>query len=131
MLAFHLALVNHPQNSLVIWTFASVLYLGTWDRGIKFVRERVRRHVQFIPEILELSGSKSDELLLEGTESDESLLEKTAQLASLIKSSVNALTNGEALQESLAKYQMTLPYSDLVSVRSAVTASISLSLLNF
>lgn len=113
LLAFHLALVNYPQDALVIWTFASILYLGSWDRAIKFVRKNVRGHVQFVPEILELSGTKSDGLLLEETKSDESLLEKTSHLVSLIKSSIDAFTSIEALQESLTKYRMTLPCQDL------------------
>lgn len=116
LLAFHLALVNYPQNTLVIWTFASILYLGSWDRAIKFVKNNVRRHVQFVPEIIELSGTKSDGLLLEEAKSDESLLEKTSHLVSLIKSSIDALTSIEALQESLTEYQMTLPCPDLVSI---------------
>ncbi|ONK62415.1 uncharacterized protein A4U43_C07F3630 [Asparagus officinalis] len=103
LLAFHLALVNQPQEAIVISTFASVLYLGTWDRGIKFVRENVKRHVQFVPEIEEASGTKSDE----------SLLEQTSQLASLLKTSVSALVDPEALQESLVKYKTTLPSSNL------------------
>ncbi|KAA3453156.1 PolyA_pol domain-containing protein/PolyA_pol_RNAbd domain-containing protein [Gossypium australe] len=34
LLMFHLALVNNPQDALVIWTFASVLYHGNWKEGV-------------------------------------------------------------------------------------------------
>lgn len=115
LLAFHLALVEHPQNALVVWNFASVLYFGTWKTGVKYASESVRKHVGFAPEILELSGTKYDNLLLDETELDESLLEETSNLISLINSSLDAFINPEALEKSLAKYQIILPCSESVT----------------
>ncbi|KAJ6829162.1 putative poly(A) polymerase I [Iris pallida] len=101
LLVFHLALVNHPQSALVIWTFSSILYLGTWKRALKFVRENNIGHVHFVPEILTPLG----------TESDEVILEEASYFVSLVKSSVNTFTSSEALLKSLARYSMTSPSS--------------------
>ncbi|KAG9443125.1 hypothetical protein H6P81_018979 [Aristolochia fimbriata] len=94
LLAFHLALVNHPQDAFVLWVFALTLYNGEWKKAVKFARENTEVFVQFIPEVLESSGVKSDEFL----ENAISLL------VTSIKSSVNALTDMEPLIKSMAKY---------------------------
>lgn len=106
LLAFHLALVEHPQDALVVWTLSSILYHGTWSKAIEFARQNVKGHGQFVPEILEPSESKSDELLLE----------ETCRLASLVKSSVDALTRTDVLQQSLTRYPDSLPCLGLVSL---------------
>lgn len=106
MLAFHLALVEHPQDALVVWTLSSILYHGTWSTATEFAKQNVKGHDQFVPEILEPSDSKSDELLLE----------ETCHLASLIKSSVDALTRIDVLQQSLTRYLESLPCLGLVSI---------------
>ncbi|KAJ0040170.1 hypothetical protein Pint_28687 [Pistacia integerrima] len=36
LLPFHPALVCNPQDAFVIWIFASVLYHGKWEKGVKF-----------------------------------------------------------------------------------------------
>ncbi|KAJ6804514.1 putative poly(A) polymerase I [Iris pallida] len=103
LLVFHLALVNHPQSAVVIWTFSTILYLGTWKRAVTFVRENNTGHVHFVPEILTPLGTESDELILE----------ETSYFVSLVKSSVNTFTSSEAHLESLARYSMTSPSPDL------------------
>ncbi|KAG4988081.1 hypothetical protein JHK85_031064 [Glycine max] len=57
--AFHLALVNNPQDALVVWAFASVLYHGEWEKGIKFAKEHAKMFVNFAPEIRMSSIYKS------------------------------------------------------------------------
>ncbi|RZB78937.1 Poly(A) polymerase I, partial [Glycine soja] len=57
--AFHLALVNNPQDALVVWAFASVLYHGEWEKGIKFAKEHAKMFVNFAPEIRILLQSMS------------------------------------------------------------------------
>ncbi|XP_077246836.1 uncharacterized protein LOC143886662 [Tasmannia lanceolata] len=97
LLSFHLALVNHPQEALVVWTFASILFHGNWVKAVEFARENSQMCVPFIPEISEASG----------IESDESLQEAVFYLASLVKSSIHALTSTDILLESMSKYPLS------------------------
>ncbi|KAG0462143.1 hypothetical protein HPP92_020619 [Vanilla planifolia] len=103
LLAFHLALVNYPQDARVIWTFASILFHGRWNKAAK---ESSSTLIHFVPETLPPSQAKSVEVLLE----------ETSHLISLLQSSVKSLTNSEALQKSLAKYGSILPSQGLVFV---------------
>ncbi|XP_008789358.2 poly(A) polymerase I-like [Phoenix dactylifera] len=115
LLAFHLALVEHPQDALVVWTLSSILYHGMWSKAMEFARQNVKGHGQFVPEILEPSESKSDELLLE----------ETCHLASLVKSSVDALTRIDVLQQSLTRYPESLPCLGLVFVSEKMGKSVA------
>ncbi|KDP43752.1 hypothetical protein JCGZ_22379 [Jatropha curcas] len=63
LLAFHQALVSDPQDALVIWVFASVLYHGSWKEGVKFAREGAKPQYKFAPEMSGFSEFKSDEEL--------------------------------------------------------------------
>ncbi|XP_042472519.1 poly(A) polymerase I-like [Zingiber officinale] len=95
IMAFHLALVENPQDSLVVWTFSTILYRGTWNNAIEIAKQNERvHHVQFIPEIHASINPKSDE----------EILEEVSHLASLIKTSVNSLTSIDALEKSLGRY---------------------------
>lgn len=94
LLAFHLALINHPQDPLVVWTFASILYYGKWCKAVEFARENAKIGVHFSPEILEMSASKSDE----------SLSKDVSHLAFLVISSIDALTGTDALLEMMGRY---------------------------
>ncbi|MBA0732888.1 hypothetical protein Gogos_016950 [Gossypium gossypioides] len=94
LLMFHLALVNNPQDALVIWTFASVLYNGNWKEGVEFAREYTKLEVKFVPEISEFSETKSDE----------DLAKEVAQFASLVQDSVGVLTETSNLFESMSRY---------------------------
>ncbi|KAJ7944068.1 Poly(A) polymerase [Quillaja saponaria] len=105
LLAFHLALVNNPQDALVIWAFGSVLYHGEWKEGVKFVRERAEEYVNFVPEILDYCECKSDE----------ELAEQVTELASLVLDSVAALTETKSLSEAMSRYP-SLPCSGLVFI---------------
>ncbi|KAM0949738.1 putative polynucleotide adenylyltransferase [Dioscorea sansibarensis] len=105
LLAFHLALVDHPQEALVIWTFSSMLYHGLWSKAMRFARENVI-YAKFVPEISTSSATKSDE----------TLLEEVSHLASLVKSSLIALTTNDALQQSMARYPNQASCSGLILV---------------
>ncbi|XP_042470528.1 poly(A) polymerase I-like isoform X1 [Zingiber officinale] len=95
IMAFHLALVENPQDSLVVWTFSTILYRGTWNNAIEIAKQNERvHHVQFIPEIHASINPKSNE----------EILEEVSHLASLIKTSVNSLTSIDALEKSLGRY---------------------------
>ncbi|KAJ8625669.1 hypothetical protein MRB53_034199 [Persea americana] len=114
LLAFHLALINHPQDPLVVWTFASNLYYGNWCKAVEFARENAKMGVQFSPEILEMSA----------TESDESLLEEVSHLASLVISSIDALTNTDALLKTMGRYPH-LPHLGLVFISKKTATVVS------
>ncbi|KAI4314642.1 hypothetical protein L6164_027530 [Bauhinia variegata] len=60
LLAFHLALINSPQDAIAVWAFASVLYHGKWEEGIKFAKEHGEMNVNFVPEIRRSCKYKSD-----------------------------------------------------------------------
>jgi hypothetical protein len=104
LLAFHLALVNNPQEASVIWAFASTLYHGNQEKGVKFAKEHAQMHVNFVPEISGSSDFKSDEEIAEGV----------TLLASLVQDSIAALTNRDSLFESMCRYP-TSPCSGFVS----------------
>ncbi|XP_059641018.1 uncharacterized protein LOC132283130 isoform X2 [Cornus florida] len=93
LLAFHLALVMKPQHAFVVWTFASVLYHGKWNEGVKFAREHARASISFVPEISENCDYLSDDLA-----------ERVSQLALLAQHSIGALTETNSLQEIMAKF---------------------------
>lgn len=101
---FHLALVKNPQDALVVWTFASVLFHGKWEEGLKFAREHANMQVTFVPEISGFSVTKSDE----------DIAKEVAQLASLARDSICALTEKEVLFELMSRYPFS-PCSGLVS----------------
>lgn len=101
---FHLALLNNPQDALVVWTFASVLYHGKWKEGVEFSREHTKVGVKFVPEISGFSETKSDE----------DLAKEVSQFASLVQDSVCALTETSSLFESMSRYSFS-PCSGLVS----------------
>ncbi|CAD5164159.1 unnamed protein product [Musa acuminata subsp. malaccensis] len=114
LLAFHLALVENPQDALVVWTFSAILHNGTWKKASEYARKNVKAHAQFVPEIRSSSDTKSDELILE----------ETSHLASLVKSSVNAFTSIDALQQSLGSYQGPLS-SGVVLVSEKMGSNVS------
>lgn len=87
--------MENPQDALVVWTFSAILHNGTWKKAAEYARKNVKAHAQFVPEIRSSSDTISDELILE----------ETSHLASLVKSSVNAFTSIDALQQSLGRYQ--------------------------
>ncbi|KAK9164697.1 hypothetical protein Syun_005599 [Stephania yunnanensis] len=100
LLAFHLALVNKPQDALVVWAFSSVLYHGKWNKAVEFARKQADMPVKFSPEILE--GSL--------TISDNDLAEEVTCFVSHVVSSISSLTKEESLLESMNKY-FALPMS--------------------
>ncbi|XP_028776652.1 uncharacterized protein LOC114733360 isoform X2 [Neltuma alba] len=97
LLAFHLALVNNPQDALVVWALASVLYHGDWEKGVEFAKEQARRDICFSPEI-----KKSCVY-----ESDGEIVRAVAQLASLVVDSIAVLVNENILVQSISRYPST------------------------
>ncbi|XP_002521705.2 uncharacterized protein LOC8268760 [Ricinus communis] len=97
LLAFHQALVTNPQDALVSWVFASVLYHGKWKDGVEFARENAKMQVKFAPEISGFSEFKSDE----------ELAEEVSHLASLVQDSVDALMDTDTLAQSMSRFGVT------------------------
>ncbi|XP_030468773.2 uncharacterized protein LOC115687373 [Syzygium oleosum] len=92
LLAFHLALVNNPQDALVIWAFASTLYYGKWKGASQFANKCAKLQVNFVPEISGSSSYKS------------ALAESVSNLASLVQESVSILSDTDRLIESMTRY---------------------------
>ncbi|KAK7307438.1 hypothetical protein VNO77_40502 [Canavalia gladiata] len=105
LLAFHLALINNPQEALVVWAFASVLYHGEWEEGVKFAKECAKMCVNFAPEIRTSSTHKSNE----------EIAEAITKLASLVMQSIPALVQNNSLLQFMSKYP-SFPRSGLVFV---------------
>ncbi|XP_012065376.1 uncharacterized protein LOC105628553 [Jatropha curcas] len=105
LLAFHQALVSDPQDALVIWVFASVLYHGSWKEGVKFAREGAKPQYKFAPEMSGFSEFKSDE----------ELAKEVSHLAALVRHSIGALVNLDILAQSMLQFPVSA-YSDLVFV---------------
>lgn len=119
IMTFHLALVENPQDSLVVWTFATILYRGTSNNAVEIAKQNERvRDVQFIPEIHTSINPKSDE----------EILEEVSRLASLIKTSANSLTSIGALEKSLGRYGNP-PSSRMVSVISLLSVEMYYSVI--
>jgi len=106
LLAFHLALVNNPQDALVVWTFASVLYHGEWKEGVKFAKEQARMSVNFVPEIRKSNIWKSDE----------EIEIAVTELATSVMHSIFALVDENSLRQfmSMSRYP-SFPQSGMVS----------------
>ncbi|TKY70258.1 Poly(A) polymerase I [Spatholobus suberectus] len=94
LLAFHLALVNDPQDALVVWAFASVLYHGEWEEGVKFAKEPAKMSVNFAAEIRTSSICKSDE----------EIAKAVTKLASLVMHSIPALVESNSLLQFMSRY---------------------------
>lgn len=104
LLAFHLALVNKPQDPLVVWTFSSVLYHGNWQDGVKYARKHVQEQVNCLHEISEPCDYKSDR----------ELAEKVTQFASFVQASIDPLMDKDSLFKSMSRFPL-FPCSGLVS----------------
>ncbi|KAL2348685.1 hypothetical protein Fmac_002685 [Flemingia macrophylla] len=94
LLAFHLALVDNPQDALVVWAFASILYHGEWESGVKFAKEHAQTSANFVPEIRTSSIYKSDE----------EIAKAVTKLASLVMHSIPALVENDSLLQSMSRY---------------------------
>lgn len=102
-MAFHLALVNHPHDAITVWTFASVLYHGTWKEGVNFAREHSQALTSFIPEISELHHNRPED----------ELAQRVTHLASLVQDSIGALIETDILVEMMSRFP-DFPCSDVV-----------------
>lgn len=105
LLVFHLALVSNPQDALVVWTFSSLLYHGTWKEAVKAAREHSEEHVNFAPEIF----NSFDDI------SDEELVLRVSEFASIVLDSIGALTEPKNLRKIMDRFSSS-PCSDVVFI---------------
>lgn len=105
LLAFHLALVNNPQDTLVVWTLSSVLYHGKWEEGVKAARQLAEVPAYFVPEILEPCNDVSDD----------ELVHRVANFASIVLDAVDALTDSKHLLKAMSRYPSS-PCTGLVRI---------------
>lgn len=94
LLAFHMALITHPQHAFVILTFASVLYHANWKEAVKFAEKHVENAAVYGPEFSDTEGSISDD----------ELAKNVAQLAVQVQKSINILTDRDSLLEAMSKF---------------------------
>lgn len=104
LLAFHLALVDQPQDALVVSVLASVLYHGEWKEGVKFAKKCADMCANFAPEI------KSPSIY----DSDEEIAKEVTKLAHLVMGSISALVEDKILTYFLSRYPH-FPRSGMVS----------------
>ncbi|KAF9609909.1 hypothetical protein IFM89_019002 [Coptis chinensis] len=127
VLAFHLALVNNPQDALVVWALSSIFYHGNWKEAVEFAREKSKTHVDFSPEISQSCSNKSDKALAEDVK----------QFASQVISSIDALTEPQSLFLSMERYPLYPCFgsggltSDLILILLLLAASAAAAVVLF
>ncbi|XP_022971476.1 uncharacterized protein LOC111470184 [Cucurbita maxima] len=105
LLAFHMALVNNPQNSLIVLAFAATLYHGEWNEGVNYARENSLLQINLRPEITRSAQFKSAE----------ELAERVTHFALKVQGCIAALTSADCLLEAMSTFPAS-PYSSLVFV---------------
>ncbi|XP_022145381.1 uncharacterized protein LOC111014843 isoform X2 [Momordica charantia] len=105
LLAFHMALVKNPQNSLIVLAFAGTLYHGDWNEGVNYARENSLVQINLRPEITRSAQFKSKEELAEGV----------SHFASKVQGCIAAFTGADCLFEATPTLP-TSPCSNLVFV---------------
>ncbi|XP_023540398.1 uncharacterized protein LOC111800784 [Cucurbita pepo subsp. pepo] len=105
LLAFHMALVNNPQNSLIVLAFAATLYHGEWNEGVNYARENSLLQINLRPEITRSAQFKSAE----------ELAERVTHFALKVQGCIAALTSADCLLEAMSTFPAS-PHSSLVFV---------------
>ncbi|KAL0396934.1 UNVERIFIED_CONTAM: hypothetical protein Scaly_0141800 [Sesamum calycinum] len=106
ILSFHLALFRNPQHALVVLTFASLLYHGTWE-SIKFARENALATRIYVSEILD-----SPDYL-----NDDEIAERVTQFVRQVNNSVDILINMDCLLKAMTRFPES-PCSGLAEKRN-------------
>uniref|UniRef100_A0A9I9D6E1 Poly(A) polymerase I n=1 Tax=Cucumis melo TaxID=3656 RepID=A0A9I9D6E1_CUCME len=94
LLAFHLALVNNPQNSLIVLAFAATLYHGEWNEGVNYARAKSLVEINLRPEITRSAEFKSENELAEGV----------TCFALNVQGCIAALTSADCLLEAMSTF---------------------------
>ncbi|TMW91034.1 hypothetical protein EJD97_014883 [Solanum chilense] len=115
LLAFHMALITHPQHVFVILTFASVLYHANCKEAVKFAEKHSEDAAVYGPEFSDSHGSISED----------ELAKKVAQLAVQVQKSINILADRDSLLEAMSKFPGA-PCSGLVFVSNKMGRTVEL-----
>ncbi|ERN06178.1 uncharacterized protein LOC18434369 [Amborella trichopoda] len=115
ILAFHLALVDEPQDPLVVATFTLAVHNGGHlAEAISLARHIDQPHNSIFPELLE--PKKFD--------TDTALIDEVLDLASLVKAALSMMTDEYIVSQAMAKYPQA-PFSDLVFIPLQVYLKVS------
>lgn len=117
MLAFHIALVQNPQEASVVWAFSSLLYFGTCSDAMDIVKrmDGNEKAVDFLPEIRAPCDAEPM--------SEKMLKKNMLDLATLVRSSVNVFSSVESLRENLTVFSDAPEFSGQVCIiRTVVPA---------
>ncbi|XP_038904059.1 uncharacterized protein LOC120090455 [Benincasa hispida] len=114
LLAFHMALVNNPQNSLIVLAFAATLYHGDWNEGVNYARENSLLQINLRPEITSSAQFTSEEELTEGV----------THFASKVQGCIAALTSADSLLEAMSTFPDS-PCSSLVLVSNKTSKDVA------
>ena len=99
-----MALVNNPQNSLIVLAFAATLYHGEWNEGVNYARENSLLQINLRPEITRSAQFKSAE----------ELAERVTHFALKVQGCIAALTSADCLLEAMSTFPAS-PHSSLVN----------------
>ncbi|KAL5979288.1 hypothetical protein ACLOJK_019186 [Asimina triloba] len=109
MLAFHQALVDEPQDPLVVAAFTLAINNGgDLSEAVNIARGIKQPH----------DGSFEELLAPEKIETDSELKDEVLDLASSVKSALSMMTDEYFVSKAMAKYPQA-PYSDMMKQRSA------------
>lgn len=115
LLAFHLALVNKPQDVLLVTAFSFSLYYGECSaKAISAARNTVQTANRFCPEIVETVRVESDKLLLK----------EVSNLASGAIAALDSMANTK-LPSGATSENPQVPFSDLVFISKTLYAKVA------
>lgn len=115
LLAFHLALVNKPQDVLLVTAFSFSLYYGECSaKAISAARNTIQTANRFCPEIVEAVRVESDKLLVK----------EVSNLASEALAALDSMVNIK-LPSPATSENPHVPFSDLVFISKSLYAKVA------
>lgn len=115
ILAFHMALVNKPQDVLLVTAFSFVLYYGEFSaKAARAARNTFQTANRFCPEIVESIRVESNQVLLEGV----------FNLASEAIAALDSMVNKTSPCRATSKNSQ-VPFSDLVFISKPLRVKVA------
>lgn len=113
--AFHKALVDQPQDPLVVTAFSLAVHSGgSLLESVEIARRICQPYQSSFPELLEAQNP----------DSNNALVHKTINFAALVKTALCNMTDGCYVSKAMAKYPKA-PSSDLVFIPMALFLRVS------
>lgn len=113
--AFHKALVDQPQDPLVVTAFSLAVHSGgSLLESVEIARRISQPYQSSFPELLEAQNP----------DSNNALVHKTINFAALVKTALCNMTDGCYVSKAMAKYPKA-PSSDLVFIPMALFLRVS------